>query len=1232
MEGSQRPVRNNLKDWEDWLEPQARYVELLGEIAVTAEECAQLGQAIGLHVKRLGHHRALQSFRDTYPFSFAVYLVAQGIYGYQGGAYWSEVIQATNLNRTYAWQVGQAFEDILSEMSLPLFYDMREGAQRYVSLILAHGGIPNYCLPDFFRNLLQPSVVRSWYASMSAAALIEDWMSRKQYFTDKPVMRFLVYGERVSEDFVERCREMARKYTNSDTLDADDLGLPERVVAAYEQWIAEQSVDQFQRETGEQWRLRKPEIMIHPWIEGVLLDLPPQQVPATDVHASVAWRVKAGDDTLTVPVRVRRSGFDWKTTAESLPLRRPAETYEVSLMANGQVKSTWRHQGIDTERPLLVFDPDRNVLVKQAYSLPARPLGLLYPADHTLEIVGDAHLLEEWPRLPWGWATFKGQVWDLTLARRFTLTQDGYRRLEIMLRPDETRQRPRLEGGELISPEKLGVRAPVYVGAPPRVRIPLTSRRELEEELVLWRTAIQSKWAALPSVEITRTLADLRSQLIVGEGYVDLLLSDRGLLGETPFGNYVVRLRGPLGRDAEFTLRIVPQLTIVGHEDIYLPDPQSGPPPAMLLAETLAGDRIDCQVEMGECPVVLTEQRGDRWQYRLDADPAVTDIELTVSRPLPDGDTVRVPIVVSVRRLRWALEGIQAETLQREWTGSIIKSSVDALMQLQSPCLMVNLPLSDACQVWLRLHLLDTDGTQLQATNSIPLLPGQQILRFDLAAFTDTIRNSDSPVLRMELEIRGLPGHENVLRWPVLSLTQALLVDDIRLTMLQIDDRPALQLQWREPVRLRNRHVRFWPLWQPWESFTEMAIPDTAEGVFTFDAPVDRLPPSKYRVELLIVDPWVPAISQQPQKGAPATADIEMLSPEVQWQNLEARLRRYGEHFALFLERVMLSLDAENVERARADWQWCFEHLDDGSVRQVLLLLGLAKALGDAAGSKALQVKMFSAWRVERLVTTLERGEISSQEFQEYLACLPQLDLLPQKTCEYLLDVGNEVIRLKAAEALVSRSNPRGMEALLRWVENARLSDADALGVLKCNAQFSIPYLQERLPSPIAVRLLRAVSRDLGDNSPIVQIGTWIFCDAGWGRIERIEDQTGQAIGQFIRGQTDFRLYVTLRPRYDARQIVVDLTTGSISFPTAKCIYTCSWCRRFTAQDRDYSTLIGRHSAVVHWETDPNTPGRMAFRKERTTTRVLGTMQYRTKSPYDQLGILAGSDLTQRDR
>jgi len=52
----------------------------------------------------------------------------------------------------------------------------------------------------------------------------------------------------------------------------------------------------------------------------------------------------------------------------------------------------------------------------------------------------------------------------------------------------------------------------------------------------------------------------------MGDGYFDVPLHLGWLLGKAPYGNFIVRLRGPLGRSAELPLRILPHLEICGHD------------------------------------------------------------------------------------------------------------------------------------------------------------------------------------------------------------------------------------------------------------------------------------------------------------------------------------------------------------------------------------------------------------------------------------------------------------------------------------------------------------------------------------------------------------------------------------------------------------------------------------------------------------------------------------------
>ena len=140
--------RNTLHEWEQHLAPQVRQVELLGEITITAEDGKQLGRFLGLTLRRHILSDAIRAIKRTYPAAFAVFLTAQGVYGYQEGSFWPGVGQALDksLDANWSRELGQLFEEILESFGLPLFPDL--GGRRYVDLILMHGGIPDYSLSE----------------------------------------------------------------------------------------------------------------------------------------------------------------------------------------------------------------------------------------------------------------------------------------------------------------------------------------------------------------------------------------------------------------------------------------------------------------------------------------------------------------------------------------------------------------------------------------------------------------------------------------------------------------------------------------------------------------------------------------------------------------------------------------------------------------------------------------------------------------------------------------------------------------------------------------------------------------------------------------------------------------------------------------------------------------------------------------------------------------------------
>ena len=87
-----------LFDYECHLARRIYQVTLLGELELTEELQQQLGRLIAKFVESYGaRRRTIELLERNYPVSLAVYLVAQGVYGYQSGTFWPKVEETTGI-------------------------------------------------------------------------------------------------------------------------------------------------------------------------------------------------------------------------------------------------------------------------------------------------------------------------------------------------------------------------------------------------------------------------------------------------------------------------------------------------------------------------------------------------------------------------------------------------------------------------------------------------------------------------------------------------------------------------------------------------------------------------------------------------------------------------------------------------------------------------------------------------------------------------------------------------------------------------------------------------------------------------------------------------------------------------------------------------------------------------------------------------------------------------------
>jgi hypothetical protein len=229
-------------------------------------------------------------------------------------------------------------------------------------------------------------------------------------------------------------------------------------------------------------------------------------------------------------------------------------------------------------------------------------------------------------------------VWDLSQATSLRLQLAEQAPREFPIRVSEASQRPHLVGGHRQHTFTL-IKTPLYLGPPPLVHIPLVGRTSLNEELARWRLTLYNDEAAAPALNLRRVpLAELPPAAIrVEADYLELVLADPVLLGPTPLGNYTLRLRGPLGRDAELPLRLIPHLYVTGHEHFYVPDPRTGPPEIELLVETDPAITLEAQAEDQRSQVLPKPSAHHPGLYQVTVPPTLTEARLVAVKPTTGG-------------------------------------------------------------------------------------------------------------------------------------------------------------------------------------------------------------------------------------------------------------------------------------------------------------------------------------------------------------------------------------------------------------------------------------------------------------------------------------------------------------------------------------------------------------------------------------------------------------------
>ncbi len=493
-------MKKTLADWEASFKPFFDHIKLLGEIPITHIELDQISNLIHDQIKMRGPSRATRVIENSCPRTFAVFLASIAAHNIER-SYWDVVAEAVGCSKQtiYSQKWGELFLDILKDYSLPAFSEIQ--SYRFVAPIRMHGGIPAYSLTDFFNYILWPSVDRQRYQFLSTQEVISVLLKKSsiKFYVDSPVYNFLQNGGEYAVEFVDRCRKMARLYRqNKDVPDPGEFDVPPYVVRKFQQFVDEELVTDRGR------RLRAPKLYLDPWGPDFYLYLPQQPIAGQLATRQYSWTVEMqGADKQTSEhqerVRVRRRGYDIETTEIELPLENPTQLITIQFncldtSADGDngpqthIVRRWRLNLLPAfdQPPLLAFNPNDGQLLRWNQTLPAKELWLLSPIDVDIQAEGEASVVENFPDFYGSWGQWTVQSWDLSRAHSLQLVKDSKNikaPIPIMAAPVD----PLLVGDNVLKENVDPDNVPLFIGAPPWIRIPIRPDRAVETELALWQ-------------------------------------------------------------------------------------------------------------------------------------------------------------------------------------------------------------------------------------------------------------------------------------------------------------------------------------------------------------------------------------------------------------------------------------------------------------------------------------------------------------------------------------------------------------------------------------------------------------------------------------------------------------------------------------------------------------------------------------------------------------------------
>lgn len=1130
-----------LHDYQSQLQEKITTVTLLGQLPYSERDLERLRTEF----ETLCHDRTNGGWRtaaDQYGIALALYLVLEGIYSYNAGAYWTKPSEVLRVVGPEQAEVGQYFRATLRSWQLPTFDHV--GGQRHITPILAHAGIPVYCLDDYF-NLLDRAARRD--VMVDVPTLLDDW--QVEGFPgqiDMPVQRFLLHGGPIAEDFVERCLELWQP----DGLDRQMLELPPRVLEKFEKWWQDRSHKT--RNQADEIQLTRPRIVADPYGEGIAFELPTVTYPVSRAPRSLKWRIEAGQRTREEGTFRRRLSdtYEYATDTGILNILTVADHYVLTLVADGVVLKSWNLFGAASP-PLLAFDPKTGELIldrrrdkTEEYWISAGERWLLYPHGAALK-PDNARKVAELPQQDGEWSRLQFESWLFEADARLDVILADEKTVSFCAFSDERPAPPSLLGHPLTPPGRQR-QYTLYSGRPPDLEITHGQSGAQPER---WRVTVSPYGPARPADKRTMSLDTLAHCIRHEENALILPLACPEILGERPFGEFRVHLRGPYGRRADFQIRIAPDLSLRHYPRRYFSD-ADGPTSLQLIV----GEGSKPRVRQGQTGVTISEGRPvyPRGQsFSITASPDLRRIPLELRAT----DELTLDLDIPVYRLRWGLwQPGDPDTFA--WQTRPLRLHPQAFANAHKIEIRVDLPLlEDAPRLTHGWRLIDTNGTILKEQPPDPDRPTKRYVQTRLAEWLDDF-NHAGQMACLQLLV-AIDGHPLVTPIDVVHLLPTLEMGNVGFAWDVGKDSQQLTLSWDNDVPVRNRALRLWPLDRPWHFVpVTLSLPEQSDGYAEWTLTLDELPAGEYLAEMIIDDPWA---SGPPARPAADEAHLFWICPE-QWVALREHQIAAGArgeldgtsalallHWAVRTDQLVdIQLISYGVQRGKSVL----------SFDQLLLWAELTRKANNSLAYKSAQLALYSDKHLHRL----RDDDLTDEQRQTYLSHITGGLHSPALYRAAIHHTRGDQQWLCVAE-LCRLGEPDGFELVLEAcrAESGRIEHA--VEALLPNAEEAVDWLLAQ-DEPAAADLLHALVRR-HRVSDLIHEGAEAATNAGVVKIISIQDQrTGgqRKVCRNRRNQAEpFILHGVLWPD-DARiPVVIDLSRRSLSL-SGKNLFPCTCC------------------------------------------------------------------------